>query len=341
MKEIFVKTGKPYSVKIGAGESSKLAEYIKQVKICGKIAVITDDIVGNLYGESVVNLLDGYDVCEYRFKHGERHKSMDTVADILEFLAANKLTRSDLIVALGGGIVGDVAGYAAASYLRGIDFVQVPTTLLAMVDSSVGGKTGVNLAAGKNLAGAFHQPLLVVCDPDFLKTLPSEEFKNGLGEVIKYGCIADEKLFCLLEKGDIADNLAEAVYRCIDIKRRFVEEDEFDKGERQKLNFGHTLGHAVESITRFAVPHGQAVGVGMRLICLWAEDKGLTKKGCADRIDGLLKKYGMTDCVDASAADLWKAAAVDKKLKGDRLTLVLVKDIGQCFLHTVDINYDL
>jgi len=183
MKNIFVKTSKPYQVKIGKGEISRLAEYIKQIKKCNKIAVITDDNVGRLYGRQICCLLDGLDVCYHEFLHGEDNKSMSTVADILEFLARNKLTRSDLIIALGGGIVGDVAGFVAASFLRGIDFVQVPTTLLSMVDSSVGGKTGVNLSAGKNLAGAFHQPCLVVCDPDFLSTLQMKSIKTDLAKL--------------------------------------------------------------------------------------------------------------------------------------------------------------
>ncbi len=258
MKKVRVNAGKPYDVVIGKGEINNLSEAISRLGKSGKIAVITDENVGKFYGEKITTLLEKNNVCYVEMKSGEEHKSMKTVAEILETLAKNKLTRSDLIVALGGGIVGDVAGYVAACYLRGVDFVQVPTTLLAMVDSSVGGKTGVNLSAGKNLAGAFHQPILVIIDEDFLETLPEEEFKNGMGEVIKYGCIADKDLLKKLSKPNI--NLEEIIARCVEIKAGFVEQDEFDNGERQKLNFGHTLGHAIEKVSGFSVPHGQAGG---------------------------------------------------------------------------------
>ncbi|MBQ9715047.1 MAG: 3-dehydroquinate synthase [Clostridia bacterium] len=338
MKNLFVKTSKPYDVKIGAGEINNLADYIKQVKNCNKIAIITDDVVGGLYGKKIKDILCDYDVCYHEFLHGEGHKTMDTVSSLLEFLAQNKLTRSDLVVALGGGIAGDVAGFVSASFLRGIDFVQIPTTLLSMVDSSVGGKTGVNLSCGKNLAGAFHQPCLVVCDPDFLATLPDEEFKNGLGEVIKYGCISDKNLFDLLATQDVHANLEEVIYTCIKIKADFVEQDEFDKGERQKLNFGHTLGHAVEKVTDFKIPHGQAVGVGMKLICQWAENQNLTAKGCADKIDGMLAKYNMVRDVNCDKKLLWQTVTNDKKLKGKQIDLVLIKDIADCILYRTNID---
>lgn len=338
MKNIFIKTSKSYEVKVGKGIINNLADYIKQVKKCNKIAVITDDIVGGIYGKQICNLLDGYDVCYFAFDHGEQNKSMSTVENIVEFLAQNKLTRSDLVVALGGGIVGDVAGFASSVFLRGIDFVQIPTTLLSMVDSSVGGKTGVNLSSGKNLAGAFHQPCLVVCDVDFLSTLPQDEFKNGLGEVIKYGCIADKNLFDLLENDDINKNLQDIIYTCISIKANYVEQDEFDHGERQKLNFGHTLGHAVEKLTDFKIPHGQAVGIGMKLICDWAEDKELTAKGCAQKIQKLINKFDMANDAGCDISALWSAVSNDKKLKGKDINLVLIKDIGDSYLYCTQID---
>ena len=336
MKKIRVNAGRPYDVVIGKGEINNLPSAINKLGKSGKIAVVTDRNVGGLYGEKITALLGGKDVCYVEIESGEEHKSMNTVADILEKLAKNKLTRSDLIVALGGGIVGDVAGFAAACYLRGVDFVQVPTTLLAMVDSSVGGKTGVNLSAGKNLAGAFHQPRLVVCDEDFLATLPEEEFKNGMGEVIKYGCIADKNL---LEKlSSPGGGLEEIIARCVEIKADFVAKDEFDNGERQKLNFGHTLGHAIEKASGFAVPHGQAVGIGMRVICRWAEERGLTPKGCADAIEALTDKFGMIKGENYRAEDLWNIAANDKKLKGKNISLVLLKELGSSYLYKTTID---
>ncbi len=338
MKNLFIKTSKPYDVKIGCGEVDNLAQYIKQTKNCNKIAIITDDVVGRLYGDKIKNLLCDYDVCYKEFLHGEENKNMTTVANLLEFLAQNKLTRGDLVVSLGGGIVGDVAGFVSASYLRAVDFVQIPTTLLSMVDSSVGGKTGVNLSCGKNLAGAFHQPCLVVCDPDFLNTLPDQEFKNGLGEVIKYGCIADESLFALLENHDINQNIEKVIYTCIKIKANYVEQDEFDNGERQKLNFGHTLGHAIEKVSGYKIPHGQAVGVGMKLVCEWAEKQNLANKGCADKIDKLLAKFDMVRDVDCDHKVLWQTVTNDKKLKGKNINLVLIKDIANCYLYNVEIE---
>lgn len=338
MKKVSVKAGKPYDVLIGKGVADNLPEYIRQLGKSGKVAVITDKNVGALYGKKISDLLAGFDLCYVETQCGEEHKSMDTVSYLLERLAAAKLTRSDTIVALGGGIVGDVAGFTAACYLRGIDFVQVPTTLLAMVDSSVGGKTGVNLSAGKNLAGAFHQPRLVVCDERFLDTLPEEEFKNGMGEVIKYGCIADADLFAELEKDGALDRLEEIIARCVGIKADFVAKDEFDNGERQKLNFGHTLGHAIEKASAFAIPHGQAVGIGMRVISRWAEERGLTPSGCADRIKALTDKFGMAAGLEYNAKDLWGVAANDKKLKGKEINLVLLKDIGTSYLYKTDID---
>lgn len=332
MNKIHVETGKAYDVLVEKGISRQISKLIESEKY-DKIAVITDEKVGKLYADQIASEVNA--VAVLTFPCGEKHKTMDTVSDLLEKLARLKLTRGDLIVALGGGIVGDVVGFTAACFLRGIKFVQIPTTLLAMVDSSVGGKTGVNLTSGKNLAGAFHQPSAVLCDSDFLKTLPDEEIKNGLGEVIKYGCIEDKSLFEALEKGGL-NNIDEIISRCVSIKADIVSRDEFDNGDRQKLNFGHTLGHAVEKATDFKIPHGQAVGIGMVLITRWAEEKGLTKKGCANRIQNLLEKLGMPYEIDVDIKSLWQITSNDKKKRGKKLTLVLIKDIGESYLYETD-----
>ena len=332
MNKIHVETGKAYDVLVEKGISRQISKLIESEKY-DKIAVITDEKVGKLYADKIASEVNA--VAVLTFPCGEKHKTMDTVSDLLEKLARLKLTRGDLIVALGGGIVGDVAGFTAACFLRGIKFVQIPTTLLAMVDSSVGGKTGVNLTSGKNLAGAFHQPSAVLCDSEFLKTLPDEEIKNGLGEVIKYGCIEDKSLFETLEKGGL-DNIDEIIARCVSIKADIVSRDEFDNGDRQKLNFGHTLGHAVEKATDFKIPHGQAVGIGMVLITRWAEEKGLTKKGCANRIQNLLEKLGMPYEIDVDIKSLWQITSNDKKKRGKKLTLVIIKDIGESYLYETD-----
>ena len=233
-------------------------------RIC-KVAVLTDDVVDPLYGCDVQTSLEksGFEVCRYAVEHGEEHKNLTVWAQMLDFLAVNQLTRTDVIVALGGGVVGDMAGFAAAAYLRGIPFMQIPTTLLAMVDSSVGGKTAVNLPSGKNLAGAFNQPIAVLCDPDTLHTLAPEFFADGAAEIIKYGVLNDKTLFDLLKDGCWHDQIVPVIETCVRSKAKLVEEDERDTGSRQLLNLGHTIGHAIEKCSHFAVSHGHAVAVGM------------------------------------------------------------------------------
>ena len=230
MRSISVHTGKPYEVHIEAGILQRAGELLSAQGLRGKIALISDDRVMALHGNTVTAVLKqaGFEVVIYAFPNGEESKNMQTVSSILEFLAENSLTRSDIVVALGGGVVGDIAGFCAAIYLRGIRFVQLPTTLLAAIDSSVGGKTGVDLSSGKNLAGAFWQPELVLCDPDVLGTLPEEIFNEGASEAVKYGVIADRELFDLLSAGRLQQELEQVIERCVQIKSRLVSEDEFD-----------------------------------------------------------------------------------------------------------------
>ena len=259
---------------------------------------------------------------------------------IYEALAENDFTRSDIIVTLGGGVAGDMGGFAAATFLRGMDFVQVPTSLLAQVDASVGGKTGVDLPFGKNLVGAFHQPRLVLADPQTLSTLPDAYFTDGMGEVIKYGCIADAALFDKLEQGQVIDHLEETICRCVLCKKHFVEEDTNDKGRRMILNFGHTFGHALEKLTGFSsLSHGLAVGIGMVMAGEVGESLGITEKGTAARIRRVLESYGMPTESAFDFAKVVEATALDKKSFGKTLNLILLKQIGESVIHPVDRNY--
>lgn len=281
-----------------------------------KVCVITDSNVAPLYLDRVVSDLEkeGYEVFSFIFKAGESSKTTAVIVEMVEFLAEKGLTRKDLVVALGGGVCGDMAGFAAAVYLRGIDFVQIPTTLLSQVDSSVGGKTGVDLPQGKNLCGAFHQPVLVLIDPLALHTLSDHYFSDGMGEVIKAGCIKSAQLFEKIENKDVKENIEEIIFECVDIKRGVVERDEKEQGERALLNFGHTIGHGIEKLHNFSgVSHGEAVGIGMLMISEIGEKAGLTEKGTADRIKAVLEKYNMKTSDNHSAESIIEAMQSDKK----------------------------
>ena len=338
MKTVTVKTSSEYSVVIGENLLAEAGKLISDVKKPCRAAILSDDKVFPLYGEPLREslLAAGFSVCEYVFPNGEASKTLATFGDILEFLARERLTRTDLIVALGGGVVGDVAGFCAAVYLRGIDFVQIPTTLLAAVDSSVGGKTAVDLENGKNLAGAFHQPILVLCDTRTFQTLNDRELACGMGEVIKYGVICDKALFETLETS--LPPLEELVARCVSIKRDIVERDEFDTGERKLLNLGHTLGHAVEKHSRFSLSHGAAVAVGMMMIARIAEKNGCAKEPLCERLSAVLRKYGLPVSYDITHDELYGIACGDKKTEGQSITLVMPVCIGTCTLQKLPLT---
>ena len=266
------------------------------------------------------------------FKAGEESKHLGTIAEMYKALADFGMTRKDLIVALGGGVCGDMAGFAAATYLRGIDFMQIPTSLLAQVDSSVGGKTGVDLPQGKNLVGAFHQPVAVLIDPDTLLTLPDQFIIDGMGEVIKYGCIKDAAFFDFLEQENALQHLEEVIETCVSIKRDVVSRDEREAGERMLLNFGHTLGHAIEKLRDFkGITHGMAVAVGMVMMTRAGEAQGVTEAGTTARVEALCKKYLLPVKESFSAEELAKAAQSDKKTAGGGIHLVLLHSIGDSF----------
>ena len=341
MKKIHVSTGKPYDIIIERGVLDSVGEYASKLCTAGKACVISDTNVAPLYLDRVVKSMEGAGIktVSHVFEAGEKSKHLTTISEIYATLADFRMTRKDVIVALGGGVCGDMAGFAAASYLRGIDFIQIPTSLLAQVDSSVGGKTGVDLPQGKNLVGAFHQPLTVLIDPDTLDTLPNEFRIDGMGEVIKYGCIKDERLFETLENENALDIIEDIIEICVSIKRDVVNRDEKESGERMLLNFGHTLGHSLEKLYNFeGLSHGEAVAIGMVKIAASGENAGLTEAGTADRIERLCKKNMLPTSDEASAATLAELCQSDKKAGGGSVNLVLLDKIGSSFIRKTPLS---
>lgn len=339
MKKITVNASKQYDVLIGNDLLEKAGEIcLNYIGRC-KAAIITDSNVDALYSRTLEKSLiqAGYDVTKFVFKAGEQSKNINTLIDILNFLADSDLTRSDCIFALGGGVVGDIAGFAASVYLRGIRFVQIPTTLLSAVDSSVGGKTGIDLNSKKNIVGAFHQPSLVICDYSLQDTLSDEIFHDGCAEVIKYGIINDKALFELLSDG-FKENIEEIISFCVNNKRMIVEEDEFDTGKRQLLNFGHTIGHAIEKCSSFEISHGKAVAIGMIIVTKAAHKKGLCDHKTLESLISILKKAALPISCSFDSKELANVALSDKKRKGDSITLVVPYAVGDCRLYTLPVN---
>ena len=335
MKTLRVNAGGGYDIQIERGLLKACGEKIKNAVAAKKAAVICDSNVAPLYLEAVKNSVNsaGIETVSYIFEAGESSKTTANLIKIVAFLAQSGLTRKDCVIALGGGVCGDMAGFAAAVYLRGIKYVQIPTTLLAQVDSSVGGKTAVDLPQGKNLCGAFWQPSLVIIDPDVLNTLPAHYFSDGMGEVIKYGCIKSKPLFDRLQNEDARDIIDEGIYACCDIKRGVVERDEKEAGERALLNFGHTCGHAIEKLYDFSgISHGEAVGIGMVMISRAGENAGITEKGTAEKIAALLKKYGLRTETDLPVEDIVRNMVYDKKRTSDGINLIMLKKAGQSFI---------
>ena len=329
-----------YEVSIGPGLLQKSGTRLKPLLGECRVAVITDSTVAPLYLETVLQSLEqaGFATCSHVFPAGEGHKTLSTLSDLLEFLASQHLTRTDCVAALGGGVTGDMAGFAAAVYLRGIRCVQLPTTLLAAVDSSVGGKTAVDLTAGKNLAGAFSQPAAVLCDTDCLKSLPAAVFADGAAEAIKTGVLCDETLFALFADGTLTADPGEVIARCIAYKAGVVERDEKELGERKLLNLGHTVGHAIEKCSGFTIPHGHAVAAGLAIMARAAETLGWTEEPLAVRIAACLAKNGLPTDTDYTAEALAQAALSDKKRAGDTITVVVPRRIGECELKKLPVR---
>ena len=295
IRTIPVRVRPPYDVRIGSGLLGRCGDYLAALLGQRRIAVLADDTVASLYLDTVTAALEdaGFAVCSHIFPSGEGRKNLSTLTELLEFLASEHLTRTDCVAALGGGVTGDMAGFAAAVYLRGIRYVQLPTTLLAAVDSSVGGKTAVNLPGGKNQVGAFHQPALVLCDPDLLHSLPPQEYQNGCGELVKYAMLSGDPLYSALLSEPVSRLPEQVISACVEIKRDFVQSDEWDTGCRRLLNFGHTVGHAIESCSHYAVSHGQAVAIGMAVLTRAACHRGLCTPEALSDLERLLASYDL------------------------------------------------
>ncbi len=339
MEKVFVNTGNPYDVLIAPGLRHEAGALIAQRTAPCKAAIITDDIVDAIYSEDVQKSLinSGFEVVKHVFANGEQSKTLSTFGKMLDFLAENRLTRSDIVVALGGGVCGDMAGFAAACFLRGINFVQMPTTLLAAVDSSVGGKTAIDLPMGKNLVGAFHQPILVICDTQTMSTLDDDLIMDGVSEAIKSGIIKDVELFCMFEQSNSYD-LEQIIRRCVAFKADIVAADEKESGERMKLNLGHTFGHAIESLSNFEISHGKCVAIGMAVIARAAEHAGMCSPQTTQRIITTLQKHGLpTDC-PYTAQQIVEVALSDKKRSGDKISMIIPRDIGICDIYKTEVE---
>ncbi len=339
MTTVDIHASQPYQVHIGPGLLDQVGERARALWTGPTAAVVSDSNVAPLYLDRCTASLQaaGFQVVSFVFPAGEASKNGKTYLELLEFLAEHHITRADGLVALGGGVVGDLTGFAAATFLRGIAFLQLPTTLLAAVDASVGGKTAIDLQAGKNLAGAFYQPKAVLCDPTLLDTLPPEDFADGCAEVIKYGLIGDPALLDLLEAPGPLD-VETVIARCVAQKGRLVEADEFDTGARQLLNLGHTLGHGVEACSHYAVSHGKAVAIGMVLITRAAIRYGLCPPEVLPRLQALLDRYHLPQTTQYSAQELYTKTLSDKKRSGDKLSLVIPTAWGESRLHSIPVK---
>jgi len=329
MRKIHVNLGEnSYDILIDSGILGRACEYINY----NKVAIITDENVDKYYGDALLNSLSG-DVKKLVLPAGESTKSIPMLQKVYDFLLDFQITRKDVIIALGGGVIGDLTGFAASTLLRGVPFIQIPTTLLAQVDSSVGGKVAVNVPQGKNLIGSFYQPKIVLIDTDCLKTLPKRVIADGMAEVIKYGCIRDVSLFELLANENPFDAIDEIIETCCNIKRIVVEADEFDLGERMILNFGHTLGHAVENYYNYSkYTHGEGVAIGMYNASLAGEKMGITPFGTAEKIKNILVKYNLPYKLDIDKNCLTDAMSLDKKSENSDINLILLDKIGNAII---------
>ena len=336
MRRVHVTASTEYDVVIGGGILDRAGELAAEVVKPCRCALIADATVDRLYGDRAERALRsaGFEVLRLCFPAGESHKHMGTLSTLLEAMAEARLTRSDLVAALGGGVTGDMAGFAAAVYCRGMRFIQIPTTLLAAVDSSVGGKTAVDLKAGKNLAGAFHQPSLVITDTDIIRALPSEQLSCGAAEVIKHGVLFDEKLFARLENGNWHADMDAVIERNVELKRDVVAGDEFDTGSRAFLNLGHTFGHAIEQLSGLSITHGQGVAMGM----LMAANAAECSESLVYRLAACIRRNGLSTHCPYPAAALAESALGDKKRAGQAITLVLPEAIGKCYFKVIPVS---
>lgn len=333
MERFAVTTERPYDILIGKGILDQSGKYIKECVNPCRVCIITDSKVNKLYSKILSSSLEenGFKTHKIVFPEGEYSKSIATYANVLESLAEKAFSRSDIIIALGGGVVGDLSGFAAATYLRGIRYIQIPTTYLAAVDSSVGGKTAVNLLSGKNLAGAFWQPSMVICDYKTFDSMEEAFLLDGVAEAIKSGMIMESSLIDRV----LAKDYGKVIERCVSIKKSVVEADERDIGMRQLLNFGHTIGHGIEKLSSYRISHGRAVAMGMVVESKAAFKMGLTGYDASEYLTEVLTKCGFDLNLPYSAEQLYKYAKNDKKISADSISMVIPESIGKCRLQKI------
>ncbi len=338
MEKVHVNASKSYSVLIESGLLQRCGDLIKEKAHSDIAVIVTDDTVASLYLETLAKAIQqtGMQTLCFTIQHGEQSKNAENYIKLLNFLAENHINRKDLLIALGGGVVGDLTGFAAATYLRGIPFIQIPTTLLACVDSSVGGKTGIDLDCGKNLAGAFYQPEMVLCDPNLLRTLDEDNFRSGMAEVIKYAILCDKTFFDDLKSGNL--DMTSVIARCVQIKSDLVAKDEFDTGLRQLLNFGHTIGHAIEAASHFRILHGIAVASGMGLITKIAYLNHLCDQKTVDSVYALLNQFHLPHTTDIPYTLIQDKLFSDKKILAKRINLIIPREIGKCEIYPIEVS---
>ncbi len=333
MEKIHIGTSEKYDVILGENVFHRIPSLILPFCPTKKVLIVTDDIVDELYGNSLVKILteNGFETNKFVFKNGEPSKNIQTLSDILEFAAKCNFHRKDTFIALGGGVVGDITGLASALYMRGVSVIQIPTTLLSAVDSSVGGKTAIDLKNGKNLAGVFKQPELVICDTEIIKNLPRDIFCEGMAEVIKCNIISSLSVIDHIKKGTLFDNLSHIIKECITLKRDIVEKDEFDTlGIRNYLNVGHTIAHGIELLSNYSIPHGKAVGTGMVIEAQIAEKSGICRSDTVKEIFDAVSAFGLYFDLPFSKEDLSLSCLKDKKNKDSRIIFLLPEELGKC-----------
>lgn len=341
-KTIHVTASRDYDVLIGSGLMKNTGKLVKEVHEPCKVAIVSDSNVAPLYMETVKESLEaeGFETVQFIFPAGESFKTLDVMGAVLNFCASKRLTRTDLFVALGGGVTGDLTGFAAASFLRGVDYIQMPTSLLAAVDSSVGGKTAVDIPTGKNLVGAFKQPLRVICDIDAFETLPDVVFHDGCAECIKYGVLQSPRLLEIFSQGTdaVKEHITEVVAESVQIKADYVANDEFDTGVRRYLNLGHTIGHAIERSAKYRLMHGHCVAIGMVMISRAGEALGITEAGTTEQLIAICEKNSLPVSCDFSTKTLLDGALSDKKRTGGNIALIIPEKLGKCMTHTVPVE---
>ncbi len=339
-KIIDIKVSKSYKVHLGHENYKDIVQYVNRGK---KVFIITDENLEKLHLKELTTILDKEDINYFKFvlKPGEDSKSLEVVGKIMNAMAAQKMSRSDIVIAFGGGVVGDIAGFCASIYQRGVEYIQIPTTLLAAVDSSVGGKTAVNLKSGKNLVGSFKQPLAVLCNLNTFKTLSKDEFNNGVYECIKYGILFDREYFNIFFQEDFdvnSNRLMEVVERAIEFKAKVVIEDEFDFGTRRLLNLGHTFGHGIEQASNYKIKHGFAVGLGMEIVSKISRSLNEITEEELEEILAVMKKYRNIELPAISPQDVLSYVLVDKKIYDGVINMIIPKSIGECEIREVELD---